>query len=131
MKTFSNWQMVRSSQVGAAFVFLHGALVMLQCNVMVKKGVDMLYLLEQCIGTWRTSQIDELFYEAERCAKQLPESKQGQQDDKHTMKVFTRLMLGRKVGSTVDWMTGIASNGSILDPSTPVDTSGKTAIDAL
>ena len=52
-------------------------------------------------------------------------------DEKHTIEVFTRLMLRGQVNSVVRWMTGRASSGGVLNPSSQIDTTGKTVLDVL
>ena len=104
--------------------------VMLQRDAMVKKGSDVRRLLKRRMDAWRAGQIDELF-EVERCAQQLPKPPKSKQNDEHTVRVFTRLMLRGQVRSAVRWMTERSSSGGILDPSTPVDTHGKTVLDVL
>ena len=60
-----------SSEVksGRLIVFM---VVLLQRDVMVKKGTDVRCLLKRRMDAWRAGQIDELMFEAERCAQQLP-----------------------------------------------------------
>lgn len=55
---------------------------------------------------WRTNQIVELIYEAERCDHQLPKHQQGKQDGDHTIRVFTRSVLKGQIRSAVRWMKG-------------------------
>ena len=98
---------------------------------MMKKGADVRRLLKRRMEAWRAGMIDELLYEAERCANQLKKPQQGNQDDKHTIRVFTRLMMQGRVRSAVRWMTERASSSGILDPNATVNTSGKTVLDVL
>ena len=72
---------------------------------------------------WRSSQIDELLYEAERCSHQLPKPQLKKEGDEHIVGVFTQLMLRGRVQSAVRWMTERAGGGT-LDPSTILHTSG-------
>ena len=103
----------------------------MQRDALVKKAADIHHLLKRRLDAWRSSQVDELLYEAERCSQQLPKPHHGKGGDEHTVRVFTRLMLRGQVQSAVCWMTERATNGGILDPPTTVDASGKTVLDML
>ena len=105
--------------------------VMLQRDAMVKKGTDVRRMLKRRMDAWRAGQIDELMFEAERCAQQLPKPPKSKQGDEHTVRIFTRLMLRGQVRSAVRWMTERASSGGILNPSTSVGTHGKTVLNVL
>ena len=63
-----------SSEVKSEWLIVF-TVVMLQRDVMVKKGTDVRRLLKQHIDAWRAGQIDELMFEAERCAQKLPKPK--------------------------------------------------------
>ena len=119
-----------SSEVKSERVIVF-TVVMLQRDAMVKKGTDVRRLLKRRMDAWRAGQIDELMFEAERCAQQLPKPPKNKQGDEHTVRIFTRLMLRGQVRSAVHWMTERASSGGILDSSTSVDTHGKTVLDVL
>ena len=45
--------------------------VMMQRDALVKKAAYIRRLLKRCLDAWRSSQVDELVYEAERCSQQL------------------------------------------------------------
>ena len=85
--------------------------VMMQRDALVKKAADIRRLLKRRLDAWRSSQVDELLYEAERCSQQLPKPHHGKGGDEHTVRVFTRLMLRGQVRSAVRWMTERTTNG--------------------
>ena len=116
---------VRSERL---IVFL---VVLLQQDALVKKGAHVRHLLKRRMRAWRSNQIDELLFDAERCSQQMPKPQRGNGDEEHTVRVFTRLMLRGQLRSAVRWMMKRASSGGILDPSTVGHESGKTVLEVL
>ena len=115
---------VRSEQL---IVFL---VVLLPRDALVK-GAHVRHLLKRRMQAWRSNQIDELLFDAERCSQQMPKPQRGNGDEEHTVRVFTRLMLRGQLRSAVRWMMERASSGGILDPSTVGHEGGKTVLEVL
>ena len=65
---------------------------------------------------WRNEDFDLLLQEAIRCDKQLKNTTWSDRDEKHVVKVFTRLTMEGKVRAAVRWISEKASR-SVLHPS--------------
>ena len=81
-------------------------IVLLQHNEMVRKGADIRRLLKRCMTAWREEKFEELLQEAVthvHCSLMKKWSKVGitEADEKHTIEVFTSLMLRGQVRSAV------------------------------
>ena len=77
----------------------------LQRDRMIKKTVDIRRVLERRVRMWKNEEFDLLLQEAVRCDKPLRNSRKGDIDKEHIVKVFTRLMLSGKVRAAVRWLS--------------------------
>ena len=66
---------------------------MLQRDRMIRKGVDIRRVLERRMKMWKIEDFDPLLQEVIRCDKHLKNTRRSDTDEKHIVKVFTRLMM--------------------------------------
>ena len=105
--------------------------VMLQREIMVKKGTDIQRLLSRRMSLWQEGCIDLLIDEYECCTRRFSKPHLDKMDEAHIIKVFTCLMWRRQVRTAVRWVTGRSSSGyDVLDP-TRVVHGDKTGFDML
>ena len=98
--------------------------LMLQRDRMIRKATDIRRVLDRRLKMWRNGEVDLLLQEAIRCDKQLKNTQKPDIDDKHIVKVFTRLMLQGKVRAAVRWLSE-RGRGKVLHPSELVEVKDK------
>ena len=105
--------------------------VMLQCDIIVKKGIDIRRLLSRRMSLWQEGCIDLLIDEYEHCTRRFSKPHSDKMDEAHIIKVFTRLMWRGQVHSAVRSVTERSSSGrGVLDPTLVVHYD-KTVFDLL
>ena len=101
---------VQKSEVELLFPAL-----ILQRDIMVKKGIDIKRLIDKRMDMWEKGLFRELLEEAKRCDSQFVERKV-KMDNEHAFRVFNRLMLQGKVREATRFMTNRVEGGCVLNP---------------
>ena len=89
---------------------------MLQRDRMISKTVDIRGVLERRMRMWKDEEFDLLLQEAVRCDKPLRNSRKGEVDKEHIVKVFATLMLNGKVRAAIRWLSE-SGRGRVLQAS--------------
>ena len=92
---------------------------------MVWKTCDVCRLLEQHMCLWKEEKFEELLQESSRCDKVLCKAYRCLNDEEHTAKIFTKLMLLGKVKAVMRWVTERITGG-LLNPSNIVSSGGNS-----
>ena len=88
---------------------------------MIKKAADIRRPLERRMMMWKNNEFDQLLQEAIRCDRSLRNTRKGDVDDHHIVRMFTRVMLNGRVRAAVRWLSE-KRRGSVLQPSDLIET---------